>query len=362
MSQPTSPSTNYLLSQAAGLLTARILPHIDQAIPASCRPFHQPDIFLPHLTSRRYGWVHYGMFFPTLPAPHRYSHVMTLLGATGTLMFDNDYLVKNTPRDTATLLTSTAAPGTHLYRSYSIADECDIQDDGSHIAFGENLVITGNFPRFQVKAAHGNYQLNATIDCTDTVSWFVKNLAYDHLSLLASCTGKITQGEIVTSIEKTLCTFEYARCISPYAFIKRPLSNAWKLPVDFFTYQIINLDANTQLLLTDVRSQGISSFRGIHIRTLDGRAEIHTEGVEFLVLESTLKVDNQGRGMRVPSHFSWRVRDKGKTLVDIECKTATEWRFGHGRGYVACYDFSGVALGRCQDGQGYIEYVDCESH
>lgn len=80
------------------------------------------------------------------------------------------------------------------------------------------------------------------------------------------------------------------------------------------------------------------------------------------MLESTVETDPQERSMPVPYRFAWQVKDAGKTLVDIECQIASEWRFGHGRGYVACYDFSGKVLGKHHNGQGYIEYVDCESH
>lgn len=356
-----NPSSHFLLSQATRLLVGKILPHIDHAVDASRRPFRQQDMLLPNLTSRRYGWVHYGAFFPKLPSPHRYSHVMTLLGTTGTRLFDNDYLVKTTPRDTATLLSSTAANNAYCYHSYSMKNACDIRRDGSAIALGDNLVISGEYPHFRVQVGYDDIRMEMEINCTDTVSWFVKNPAYDHFSLLASCTGSITQAGVTTPIDKTLCTFEYARCVSPHTLIKKPLPIAWKLPADFFTYQIINLDDNTQLLLTDVRSQGITAFKGVHIRSLDGRAEVYVDDVEMQVLTSTQAVDPKGRTMRLPERFSWRVKEAGGTLLEIECRIASDWRFGHGRGYVACYDFNGQIEGQPRQGQGYIEYVDCES-
>lgn len=359
--QKAEDSPQAVLAYAAKMLVDKLLPRVDNAVIASQQPFRQPAMMVPNTKSRRYGWVHYGIFFPKLPMPHRYSHIMTLLGATGTRMFDNDYLVNTTPRDTATFLSSTAADNAYCYRSYSIEQDCQINPNGSSIRFGKDLTISGEFPNFQVQANYDDVQLDMQITCTDTVSWFVKNLAYDHLSLLATCEGVITQRGVVTQVANTLCTFEYARCVSPHTLFNKPLSMAWKLPADFFTYQIINLDDTTQLLLTEVRSQGINAFKGVHIRSLEGRAEVHVSDVEMLVLTSSDQVDPLGRVMRLPKRFSWRVKEAGRLLLDIECTIASEWRFGHGRGYVACYDFIGQFEGQPHQGQGYIEYVDCES-
>ena len=53
------------------------------------------------------------------------------------------------------------------------------------------------------------------------------------------------------------CTVEYARCMTPQSLTRRALPESWKLPADFFTYQIVQLDDRHQLLLTDVRASGV---------------------------------------------------------------------------------------------------------
>lgn len=361
-SPSTNPGTNRVMALASRLIMEALLPRIDRAAESSLEPFRQPAMLRPHVHARRYGWTHYGIFLPDLPAPFRYCNVMTLLGSTGTVMFDNDYLVRTSPRDTATVLSSTALGATHLYEAYSIKDECQVQEDGSRICFGQHLEIRGQFPSFEVTASYEDFHLNIKVACTDTVSWFLRNVAYDHLSLLATCSGTITRADQTAHLEKTLCTFEYARSVSPYTLVDTVLPPAWKVPADFFTYQIINLDETTQLLLTDVRSLGRSAFKGLHVRTLDGRAEIHVLDVDFSVVEYEREpgVAPDGQTMRLPKVFSWTVREGGQSLLALRCTIDAPWRFGHGRGYVSCYRFEGHYRGRAHGGSGYIEYIDCE--
>jgi hypothetical protein len=100
--------TGRAMTAVAHVVAGKALPIIDKSVTASVRPFRTPEMIRPRVNSKYYGWTHYGVFFPSLPEPHRYCNVMTLLGTTGTVCFDNDYLVTGNPRQTATLLFSTA--------------------------------------------------------------------------------------------------------------------------------------------------------------------------------------------------------------------------------------------------------------
>ncbi|AXQ28158.1 hypothetical protein D0B54_05480 [Solimonas sp. K1W22B-7] len=360
---PLPPAgTNAAMSWLSRFVTGVVLPLLDSAVEASGKPFRQPEMMRPNTGSKRYGMTHFGVFLPGLPAPHKYCNIMTMLGTPGAVMFDNDYLIRGHPRDTATFLSSTAADSAHHYRAYSIARECQTREDGSLVAFGDDLEISGVYPRYQVRVAYGDFRLDITVECTDTVSWFVRNAVYDHLSLLARCSGEITHAGKTTPID-SLCTFEYARSASPHVLIDRVLPERWKLPADFFTYQIINLDESTQLLLTDVRALGKTGFKGVHVRALKGDAEVYVRDVIFQVTEyqDDLAIAPDGRTMRLPKTFSWSVREGGEPVLDIRCTIDSPWRFGHGRGYVACYRFEGQFRQRAHAGAGYIEYIDCET-
>lgn len=363
MHAPTRPAASHpVMALATRLIAEQLLPRFDHAIPASRQPFRQPEILRPLTRSWRYGWTHYGIFLPQLPEPFRYCNLMTMIGASGTVLFDNDHLVTTTPRDTATVLSSTAAGDNHLYRAYSVRNECEMRADGTLVRFGDNLEIRGAWPRFQVRAAWDDFRLDIDVECTDTASWFVRNAAYDHFSLLSTCSGTLTQGGQTLTLERTLCTFEYARCASPQVLLRRPLPEALKVPADFFTYNILNIDASTQLLLTDVRALGHTAFKGMHERNLDGMADVHVEDVTFTVEEyaPAPAIDPEGRAMRLPRVFTWTVRNGGEVLLDIRCTIDAPWRWGHGRGYVGAYRYEGQYRGRAVAGSAYIEYVDCE--
>lgn len=348
---PSSPAMTAL----GHVITGAVWPRIDDAVGASRRPFDRPQIIHPQHHSRFYGSTHYGLFFPLLPEPHRYLNVMTLLGQTGSRCFDNDYLIPagGRPRQIATLLTSTAAPDVHLYRAYSMPEECELDDD--LVRFGDDLAITGRWPDYRVRVTHGELALDVRVRATDTVSWFVRNPVYDHLSLLSHYDGTLTwRGS--TSAVTGLCTFEYARTFTAHSVFPGAVSPRWKLPIDFFTYQIVNLDERTQLLLTDVRTSGRSTFKALHVRTTDGRADIDTDA-EFTVTEYAPEpaVGPDGHRMRLPRRLAWTVGDTLRLDGEID----TPWRYGHGKGYVGGYRFTGEYEGRSVSGRGYVEYVDC---
>ena len=46
---------------------------LEQAIKYSTSPFSAPEIIRPRTEEKFYTWTHYGILFPLLPDPHRYS-------------------------------------------------------------------------------------------------------------------------------------------------------------------------------------------------------------------------------------------------------------------------------------------------
>lgn len=343
----------------AKVLVDGLLPRIDSRLEASRRPFDRDDLFRPHARSRRWGWTHYGVFIPDLPAPYRYLNTMTFIGTTGTLMFDNDELAAADARNTATVLSSTAYADQHHYRAYDTSTECDFAEDGHLLKWGDDLSIRVALPNVAVDASYESFEAHITLTVTDTASYFVRSAIYDHVSLLAPYDATITD-ETGGHRFSGLGTFEYARCVSPQVLSSRPLPKALKLPADFFTYQVINLDADTQLLLTDVRAAGATACRLAHVRTRSGQAEVYSD-VTFDVLEhGEALVDPWGNEMRRPSRMRWTVRDGDHEVLQIDGVLDAPWRFGHGRGYVSAYSYTGMWNGSEVSGNGYIEWVDCE--
>lgn len=50
----------------------------------------------------------------------------------------------------------------------------------------------------------------------------------------------------------------------------------------------------------------------------------------------------------------------GEPLLALDCTVDTPMRYGHGRGYVGAYTYSGEYVGRPLNGSGHIEWVDTQ--
>lgn len=336
----------------------RTLSLLNKADTEQGKPFRTPGMMVPHTDSRFYGWTHYGVMIPDLPAPHRFFSIMSVIGTPGALAFDTDHALVDTPRRNATVVSGTAATYPRHFGGYSISRDCDMAADGSRIRFGDEVQISGACPDYHVQARYGDFELDIDIRNTDKVSWFMKSRIYDHLSLLSEYRGVVRLRGKNQDIAG-LCTFEYAACISPYSLYDRPLPPALKAPLDFFTYHIINLDAHTQLLLTFTRFRGRPGLRAAYVRGLDTYsltyADIRFEELEKQV-DDTLSPD--GKAMRLPRVFRWTVRDAGRVILELTGTVDTPMTYGLGSGYVGGYHYEGQFHGRRISGPGYIEYID----
>lgn len=332
-----------------------LLPLVDRRLAASRRPFDLPQILKPHARSRVWATTHYGVFVPDLPAPHRYLNTMTLLGASGTELFDLDHLAAPDARDTTTVFSSTAEGDQRFYRAYDMSTQCQLPDDGGELRWGDELAVDVALPKVAVRGRYPGFDVDLELAVTDQVSYFVKSPIYDHLSLLAPYHGVVDGVDV-----RGLATFEYARIRTPQGFLRRPMPAALKLPLDFFTYQIIDIDARTQILLTDVRARGRVACRLAHVRVLDGTTEVYSD-VEFTVAQfGEPLVDDRGDSMRCPRTFRWTVREGGQEILAVEGTVDSPWRPGHGPGYVAAYSYTGIWRSAAVSGSAYLEWIDVQ--
>jgi len=343
-----------LLSRA---VLGGLLPLADRRLEASRQPYDGTPEPVPHADSRLWAWTHFGVFVPLLPEPHRYLNTMTLIGATGAELFDNDPMVGDDAREFATVLSSTAQGDEHHYRGYDFA-ECAFEADGSSLAWGDHLTIEVALPVVRVAGRYESFEVDLELAVTDRVSYFIRSPIYQHFSLLAPFTGTIRDARGETAVSG-LGTFEYARALGHQSLSSKALPVPAKLPLDFFTYQVIQLDERTQLLLTEVTARGSIACRLAHVRTTDGPSEVHDDVTFEVVSWDEPRTDPWGRTMPVPAELRWRVRDAaGDLLLDLEGKLDAPWRFGHGRGYVSAYSYAGHFRGRPVEGSAYIEWVD----
>ncbi|MUL67303.1 hypothetical protein BOO86_22710 [Mycobacterium sp. CBMA 234] len=332
-----------------------MLPLVDSRLTASRQPFDAPQIIQPHDTSRAWGVAHFGVFVPDLPEPYRYLNTMTLLGASGTELFDLDHLAATDARDTSTVFSSTAHADQRFYRAYDMHTDCSFTSDARRLRWAEDLAINVALPHVVVRGRYPQFDVDLKLEVTDQVSYFVKTPIYDHLSLLAPYSGTVDDVEV-----SGLGTFEYARIRTHQALTRRPMPAQLKLPLDFFTYQIINLDERTQVLLTDVRARGRTACRLAHVRVLGRETEVYDD-VHFAVTEyGEPLVDDRGNPMRRPRKIKWSVRDGGREVLTLIGALDAPWRLGHGPGYATAYSYTGTWRSEPVSGSAYLEWVDVQ--
>ncbi len=346
------------LKNATQFLIAHAYPMLDGTGDQERKPLPPNYAFKPHHRSKTVGWSHYGVMIPDLPIPHHFFSIMSVIGTSGALAFDTNHALKSSPRKNATAVMGTAATHPDQFQGYSIEQDCQFAEDGSHIQFGENIVITGQYPHYHVIARSQGFELDIQITNTDKVSWFVKTPIYDHISVLSQYRGSITYQDKTEHIEG-LCTFEHAACLSPYLLRDKPLPTPLKIPLDLFTYQIINLDENTQLLLNDTRINNAKIVSKAYLRGLNQYSQSYQAEFEVLKFQDQPAISPDGISMRLPQTFRWLVTDDhGNTIITIEGEVDTAFTYGLGSGYVGGYQYQGHYQNQLIQGRGYIEYIN----
>lgn len=332
----------------------------DSADKWSARPFEEPGVMVPNVGSKRYGWTHFGVMIPDLPEPHRFFSVMSLIGATGSVAFDNDHALADIPRRNASVVVGTAASHPAHFGNYSTASDFVSRSDGSLIRFGDELTIAGGYPEYHLTGSFGGVHADLRLRNTDKVNWFFRNPVYKHFSLLTEYSGRFTETASGQHVEvEGLCAFEYGACPSVYQLRSTPLPPGLKAPLDYFVYQIINLDADTQVLLshyclggrpfmTTALQRGRSEF-GRRFR----HAEFRVEGYRPAPEDTAYGVP-----MRIPAATRFTAVDADGSVLEVYSELDTSLTFGLGSGFVTGVRHRSLWKGRQVEGRGYLEYID----
>lgn len=334
---------------------------LDSADSWSARPFDEPGVMLPNVDSRRFGWTHYGVMIPDLPEPHRFLSAMSLIGATGSLAFDNDFALADRPRRNASVVFGTAASHPAHFGNYSTASDFVSSPDGSLIRFGDDLTISGGYPHYRLTGRAGGVEVDLELTNTDKVNWFFRNPVYKHFSLLTEYRGALTE---TATGQRTpaegLCAFEYGACPSLYQLHYRALPSRLKAPLDYFVYQIINLGADEQVLLSHY------CIGGVPFMTTALHRGRHECGIRFARTEFRVERYREEREetpygipMRIPASTRFTAyTDTAGPVLDVHAELDTSLTFGLGSGFVTGVRHESTWRGRRITGRGYLEYID----
>lgn len=223
------------------------------------------------------------------------------------------------------------------------------------------MTIGGRYPELFVAIDIPGMTARLRFALAERATWFVRGRPYDHLSLLGRYTGWIRTSDARVDVSGA-GNIEYARCVGPYALRDRLLPWRYKAPVDFFTYHVVELSADAQLLFCRVGMLGDRVGDLVQFRTLSGDGdwrvnEVATDRTFYEVLEyqDIPTVDSVGRHeMLMPRRFRLGVRDR----VTVVGTYDTPGHFGVGLGYIAGYRAQVDIDGRHIDTRGYAEFVD----
>ena len=304
-----------------------------------------------HPQQKQYQIIHQGLMIPNLPAPLHYFNFVSIIGQSNMPMLFNPSLILNLdPRKTATTLASVSPKMSKHLNVYSIDQECRFSE--SQFEFSNRECLKGKFPHFEFFREDDELSVQLKIKTTNLISNFtkLKLSIIDHWSLLCKCEGTINyKGE--EFVIQQMGTFEYARAIQlPY------------IPIHFFTYQIINLNENEQLLLAQIRNNFNHIIQSrIYFRNLkDLTTTMVDQNVEFVihrVYPAVITPNHQK--MYLPREFEWRYSAKD-LYIKVIGQSHGDYKFGLAAGFVGSFRYQ-VQINENQyegDG-GYCEYIDC---
>lgn len=313
------------------------------------------DDLRPHVGSRRWGWTHYGVMVPDLPAPHRFLALMSLLGTTGSAAFDTDHARPGGPRGTATLVCGTAVtPPLAAFTAYRIADEVDAAADGTRVRFGDDVELGRDGTRVTARGQRAGVDFDLALDLElGHTTWFLRSRAWQHVSIPARYTGTVGGTTVAGR-----ATFEHARsAVTPHLLGGLPLPPSLKVPFTGFHYHVVDVGAGQQLLLGHNEANGVPALTAAYLRTPGGpRPRRWVRDVRFTVDEHQAEpaVAPDGRTMRLPRRFTWTVPG----VLELHGEVDTPMLYGLGSGYVGGYAHHGTIEGRAVGGRGYLEFID----
>jgi hypothetical protein len=314
-------------------------------------------VFPPHVRSRRWAWTHYGVMVPDLPDPHRFLACMALVGTTGARTFDTDHARVDGPRTSASLVTGTAVtPPDAALHHRSTRYDSHLADDGSFVRLGDVLTLAGTGRRRRVVGTPApDLAYDLDLELTDAATWFARGPVWEHLSVLTRYTGSITWRGEAAEVAGT-GTFEWARSAGIHGVLPWSLPARLKVPADTFAYCVIDLDPDTQLLLSGFGGFGRTLLDAAYVRSTTAAPQRHVRGVRLQVVERGDEVATpDGRRTRPPRVLHWASAD-GR--IDVVVTVATPLLYGLGSGHVGGVTYEGTLAGEAIAGQGYLEVID----
>lgn len=313
-----------------------------------------------HVFHSQFASTHYGVMIPDLPEPYRYLSYASVIGDVGAKITKiTPQVSKYRPEDTATLVHGTALSEVkEAFRVYSIQDQLQFQQSPFRVNFAEDssLYEEGGGYRLVSNLEDLNVDLNLTP--TDALTWFAYSAFYQHFSVLMRYSGSMTQHGKTIDVSG-LCTLEHWKAISVSMLPHQKLTDHVSLPLTSFSYQVINLNDEEQLVLAFVGFAGQPAYTAVSYRHVDGISIQYDDACfEVVALKTEPLMTPDGHVMEVPQSFRWVVHHQGEKVLEFLAVVDTPYCYGLAAGYVSSYQWTGEFKGQKAEGRGYLEFID----
>ena len=293
--------------------------------------------------------VYQALILPNLPEPFHYLNFISLIGQPRIPICYNASAITTTAIDTATVLvTSGLSTAGHL-KSYSAKEQCQLEQDRYQFLDVDQIQV--DFPNYYFKrideelSCQLTVNIRADIENHSALHWGVGDYWYAR----CQCEGEITYKKQKYQIEAQ-GILKHARAIYlPF------------IAFHFFTYQVIQVNANLQIILSELRNQWNNIvFSRIEIQSNEQRSILYDHQVVLDITRVYPKVQTpNGREMYLAREFMWQYQEKNQIIFQLKAQSRGDYKFGLGAGYVGSFNYELIWNNENHKGSGYCEYIDC---
>lgn len=356
-STPSNRTAQQKIKYRLGQLGTKFL----GAVPAHRQASLSRDYnFDAHVFHAQFASTHYGIMIPDLPEPYRYLSYASVIGDVGAKITQvSPKLTSLAPENTATLVHGTALSQTKdAYKIYDIEHQLKFQQSPFRIDFAEDSALYEEDGNYRLVSNLQDLKVDLTLTPTKALTWFAHSSLYHHFSVLMQYQGTLTQQGKTISISG-LCTLEHWKAFAVSMLPKAFVPAQFRLPLNSFSYQVINLNAEEQLVLAFIGFAGEPAYTAVSYRHVDGTSTQYEQAdFEVIALKVEPLMTPDGHAMEVPQSFRWVAHHEGEKVLDILAVVDTPYCYGLAAGYVSSYQWIGEFKGQKAEGRGYLEFID----
>jgi len=293
--------------------------------------------------------VYQALILPNLPEPFHYLNFISLIGQPRIPICYNASAITTTAIDTATVLVTSGLSTVGHLKSYSAKEQCQLEQDRYQFLDVDQIQV--DFPNYYFKrideelSCQLTVNIRADIENHSALHWGVGDYWYAR----CQCEGEITYKKQKYQIEAQ-GILKHARAIYlPF------------IAFHFFTYQVIQVNANLQIILSELRNQWNNIvFSRIEIQSNEQRSILYDHQVVLDIMRVYPKVQTpNGREMYLAREFMWQYQEKNQIIFQLKAQSRGDYKFGLGAGYVGSFNYELIWNNENHKGSGYCEYIDC---